>query len=165
MILVTDAFRSWSRFTWLRNATAKLSHSAKGDKILIKAYLRLVDRIPFLQWEQYITSIDEINGDLLCHLGDNALTIADWPMATFIDVPKKTYPGLCFAACWYYKKQDPSYDYYIGFCLTDDNWHLHAFLVKDGVIFEPTGIEREKYTGLKIERPDLLLHPETLILE
>lgn len=164
MILALDAFRSWNNFTWLKNATKKLERQSDGNRHLLKAYLKVVDRIPFLQWEDCITKLSDIQNKVILLLGDNSLGIKKFPMDIDVFEPHQSYPGECYAACLACCGHDPLFEYWLGFCRTESDWHLHAFLVKEGKIFEPTGIIREVYTGLRIHNPRELLAEETLLL-
>ena len=153
MNAIYEIIRSWTHFTHLKNAKAKLVKQAAGNRKLLKAYLLILNRIPFLQWEDGVTRLDYIWDTVVFFLAEREKEIRVFDQSIKVEEFPKLYPGNCHPACWHYYQQDLTFEYWLGFCRSDDStssdWHLHSFLMKNGVVYETTGHERSHYTGVR----------------
>lgn len=163
MNTILNIVKAWANFTHLKNARAQLVKQAAGNRKLLKAYLVILDCIPFLQWEDGVTRLDYIWDNVVFFLAERKDEVKVFK-SNQVEEPSKVYPGNCHAACWHYYQQDPGFEYWLGFCGNDDStstdWHLHSFLMKNGVIYEVTGNYRECYTGVRVCKPNELFNFE-----
>lgn len=162
MNMICNILKSWTNFTHLKNARAPLVRQSAGNRKLLKAYLCVLNYIPFLQWEDCVTRLDDIWDNVLFFLAEHLTEIKVFHGSITVEEPSKIYPGQCHPACWHYHQQDSSFEYWLGFCesshSSSSDWHLHSFLMKDGIVYETTGIPRDRYTGIRIHNPGVLFN-------
>lgn len=145
---MTDLVKSWENFTSFENATKYLR--SKGKRNTISKFLKVLNYLPYVDWE---TSVTNIRWIYFRHL-----TMMSRGMKEFkgdIIISPNAIPGQCHKVAALDKKLNPTWKLCIGFAMSDENvateWHHHSFCIDDnGNIIEPTTHERVRYVGTVI---------------
>ena len=167
-------------FTSPTNAKRRLRKYLNDDPELIRGYLSMVDRVPYITWGSGFSQPNLENGwDEVIRISelykDSFKIIAPQHVegaplkqrGTAIPLYTHTFdpgfPGRCHQASLAVyeavKSQDPSADIQVltGFCRSEscswDEWYLHSFCIYNSKVIEASGLPRDLYTGVVLRNP------------